>query len=429
IDTWNVTVIPDAPFEVTSFSPADGGVINSEERITVTFSEPVFKNNGKVRFYRTSDVKLLSDIDINESEIVVDGATVSIPLPVDLPESTDFFVHFSRDALRSSDNDNLSGLFTTTTWNLTKQAGVPLSITSLSPVDGANVTQGSLLKVVFNKEVLKKNGKIRIYKSSDQTLLYQLDIQSSKVSVEEEELSFKLPNDLPIGEEFFVHMSPKSLEDTEGNNIAGFFDVNTWNLTPTIDVLPTIVSLSPIGGANTEEQTTFTATFSEAMFKNNGKLRIYKKSDLSLMSVTDISSSSITVSGSTLSFDLPAGLPAGEELLIHLSKAALVDAGGNDINGLFTVDTWNFTINAVPPSTVNEAINSAELEKVKEVTYDFNIYPNPVKDVLTLDLSGVGDSPSVRIVDLTGAEKYSKARVDQTTLRVDVKDYPSGLYL
>jgi hypothetical protein len=363
---------------------------------------------------------------------VINGSEVEITPPSNLPANVDFFVHFNNTALRDAWGNNIAGVFTTTTWNLTLIPDPSPTIVSLSPTDGSGITQGATAVVTFSEDVFKRNGKVRIYKKSDLTILKVMDITDADITVNGAAVSVEMPRNLPLGEEIVIHFAPTSLADSGGNGLGGIFDADTWNLIPELDAAPAINSLSPVDGSNTIGEATFTATFSETLTKGSGKLRIYKRSDLTLLSITDISSGSINLSGSTMSFDLPSGLPLGEELLIHLSSGALVDGGGNDITGLFTTDTWNFTVTSNPSMEVNaETTFVAPVpEQEPEVQLAFTIYPNPAEDQITIELSEYGGKEvAISIINEVGMSIYQKQGVSTSSHAVDVSNYSQGMYI
>jgi hypothetical protein len=434
VNTWNLTTVADPLPTISSLSPIDGGNLNEGFNITATFSEPVFKNNGKVRFYRTSDTALLSELNITDSRVVINGSEVVITPPSNLPANVDFFVHFNNTALRDAWGNNIAGVFTTTTWNLTLLPDPSPTIVSLSPTDGSGITLGATAVVTFSEDVFKGNGKVRVYKKSDLTVLKVMDITDADITVSGAAVSVVMPSDLLVGEEILIHFAPTSLADSGGNGLGGLFDADTWNLIPELDASPAINSLSPVDGSNTIGEATFTATFSETLTKGSGKLRIYKRSDLTVLSTTDISSGSITLSGSTMSFDLPSGLPLGEELLIHLSSDALVDGGGNNINGLFTTDTWNFTVTSNPSGAVNAentfVAPEPEPEQEAEVQLAFTIYPNPAEDQITIELSEYGGKEvAISIINEVGMSLYQKQGVSTSSHAIDVSNYSQGMYI
>jgi hypothetical protein len=59
---------------------------------------------------------------------------------------------------------------------------------------------------------------------------------------------------------------------------------------------------------------------------------------------------------------------------------------------------------------------------------DLNLWPNPVNDCLYCLVPDICPEQSVRIVDLTGREVYNRT-VHNGLLSINVRNYPSGLYL
>ncbi|MGK0487811.1 MAG: hypothetical protein ACJAXB_000992 [Candidatus Endobugula sp.] len=438
ISTWNHTVTGDdltAP-RLVSLSPEDGSSAESLTFVTANFDEHVFANQGKMRIYRKSDLLLLRERDIHSHDIMINGSAVTLQLPANLTLGEEILIHFSASSLADGSGNEIGTIFGEDTWNLITVEDPSPTIVSLSPADGSGITQGATATVTFSENVFKQDGKVRIYKKSDLTLLKLIEIRSSLVRVNGAAVSIEMPSNLPVGEEIIIHFSSTSLVDSEGKKLGALFSADTWNLLPSFDPSPTINSLSPVDGSNTVGQATFTATFSETLTKGSGKLRIYKRSDFTLLSITNIASGSIVLTGSSLSFNLPKGLPLGEELLIHLSKNALLDGGDNSITGLFTADTWNFTVTFNPSMEVNAETTfvapapAPVSEQEAEVQLVFNIYPNPAEDQITIELSEYGHKEvAISIINQVGMSLYQKQGVTPFSHDVDVSSFSQGMYI
>ncbi|MFY0592909.1 hypothetical protein, partial [Roseivirga sp.] len=115
-------------------------------------------------------------------------------------------------------------------------------------------------------------------------------------------------------------------------------------------IAPKLIALTPENGSNVDAQSIITAKFDENIYRNNGKLRIYRKRDLFLLFIRDINTNEITINGAEVSIQLPPDLPNGEELLIHFSPSSLADGNGNLIGSAFDADTWNITITSEAPT-------------------------------------------------------------------------------
>ncbi|MFY0593784.1 Ig-like domain-containing protein [Roseivirga sp.] len=430
-ETWNITIVPDPSPEIATLSPIDGGTALPRETVTVTFNESVEKASGRLRIFRKSNQSVVYNREITDENIVVSGSTVSFDLPSYLPTGEELIIHFAAQSLEDQRGNQIGSIFDSETWNITIVPDPSPEISSLSPADGGTALPGETITVTFNESVEKANGKLRIFRKNDLSVVYSKEITDESIELSGGTVSLDLPASLPTGEELFIHFAGQSLEDQGGNEIGSIFDTDTWNITIVPDPSPAITSLNPVDDGTAMEEATFTATFSEDVFKGSGKLRIFKKSDISIQYQVDVNDASVLVQNNTLSFDLPLGLPSGQELLVHLSKDALVDDGDNNINGLFTVNTWNFTINNTEGSSVNEEIFLTEEEEVQseEEALDIIAYPNPSTGVFTVKVNDPEKVHSILLYDMQGKVIYNKSSNIGLETKVNLSLRGNGVYL
>lgn len=133
--------------------------------------------------------------------------------------------------------------------------GVPVSIevgpstppllVSSSPADEATeVPVDSAIDLDFDEPVVAGTGFIELRRSSDGSLLEQIDVTSPGVSFAGTIISFTPSADLPPGEELFVNVTPGAIRDLQGNPFIGIDDAETLDFTVAIptDVASIIVT-------------------------------------------------------------------------------------------------------------------------------------------------------------------------------------------
>lgn len=98
----------------------------------------------------------------------------------------------------------------------------------------------------------------------------------------------------------------------------------------------------------------------------------------------------------------------------------------NGQTGILDKTTLNFTTTLPPPES-NTSADLRELTLSEDVAVA--LYPNPASNIITLDLSEVGEEPAVRITDATGAQKLNIVKVKQSKLSIDVSQYAGGMYI
>lgn len=106
---------------------------------------------------------------------------------------------------------------------------------------------------------------------------------------------------------------------------------------------PTVSLLSPVNGAtNVPASASAAITFSEAVQKASGTIVIKRTADNSVVQTINISSASVVVSGSEVSFSLPS-LSINTGYYIEISSGAFEDLAGNDFAGISGSSIWAFT--------------------------------------------------------------------------------------
>ncbi|WP_165899457.1 Ig-like domain-containing protein, partial [Roseivirga ehrenbergii] len=61
---------------------------------------------------------------------------------------------------------------------------------------------------------------------------------------------------------------------------------------------------------------------------------------------------------------------------------------------------------------------------------EINLFPNPAQDILNIDLSELGNRTlDISIINASGTSVFTKAKVTEKSLRLNVSDYTNGLYI
>lgn len=82
-------------------------------------------------------------------------------------------------------------------------------------------------------------------------------------------------------------------------------------------------------------------------------------------------------------------------------------------------------VDVVGEGTIITAIDDNVLE-----SDEIGLYPNPAKNFITIDLSLIPQiRPNLVIMDIKGNEVWSKTKLNERKVRVDVSSYPAGTYL
>ncbi|UXX80835.1 Ig-like domain-containing protein [Reichenbachiella carrageenanivorans] len=109
--------------------------------------------------------------------------------------------------------------------------GVNPTVSSFSPVDGANtVSIDANLVLNFSENVKKGTGNIVLYKSGGQ-VIETFSPSSTAVTVSGATVTINPSSNLLNGTGYYVQIAMSAIKDVAGNNYAGISNTTTWNFT------------------------------------------------------------------------------------------------------------------------------------------------------------------------------------------------------
>lgn len=98
--------------------------------------------------------------------------------------------------------------------------------------DEVDVAVDTDLTIIFDENVVFGSGNISIKKTSDDSLVEEIDIESEQVSGDgTDEILVELSTPLENGVSYYVQIDSTAFEDTSGNLFSGITDTTTWNFT------------------------------------------------------------------------------------------------------------------------------------------------------------------------------------------------------
>ena len=161
---------------------------------------------------------------------------------------------------------------------------------------------------------------------------------------------------IPNGSTFFIRWTdfdPSTADD--GLAIDDFsldFGASGPDVTP-----PAISTLTPPDNSTgVAASSTASITFNEPIQKGTSGTITVKDAAGNTVQTIDVTTASVTVSGSTASFNL--SLSPATSYYIQISAGAFKDLAGNDFAGISNNTTWNFTTNSVLNTLLNANFNT-----------------------------------------------------------------------
>jgi methionine-rich copper-binding protein CopC len=224
----------------------------------------------------------------------------------------------------------------------------PPAVSTYSPADNStNVSNSTNLVLIFNENVQKGTGNILIKESG--TTTQTIDVTSATVTVSGNTVTIN-PADFNLGAAVNIEIAAGAFKDLFNNNYAGIADATTWNFSIVApDLTPPIVNTySPADNSiNVSNTANLVLTFSENIQKGTGNILV--KEGGVITQTIDVTSAVVSVSGNTATIN-PADFTYSAVVNIEIASGTFKDLSNNNYSGIADNTTWNFDVQASPPS-------------------------------------------------------------------------------
>jgi len=121
-------VDPAAPLTVT-FSPVDDATgVPGTDNLVIEFNEVVLAGSCNVEVRLSSDNSLVEAVDVLSGQVTVDGTTVTIDPPADLPAGAGFYILIPATTFTDLSGNSYAGTVDSSTWNFTTAAGAEIQV-------------------------------------------------------------------------------------------------------------------------------------------------------------------------------------------------------------------------------------------------------------------------------------------------------------
>ncbi len=241
---WNFTIEPNdgvAPI-LQSVTPANGATeIDPLADLVLTFNEAVGFESGTLKIYRKSDDQLIDTIDVAGTPSSGNGTTTLTldRIETNLDYNTEYYVLVDSGALRDLTGTDFPGVADSSVWEFTTFSSP--QVTGLSPANGATgVDPTANLVMTFNKPSGASSGTIRIYRSSDNTLIEEIDVAGGPQITGNgtSTITINPLSDLAAGTEYYVQIDGTAIRANQGPYFAGISDTITWTFSTLAATVP-----------------------------------------------------------------------------------------------------------------------------------------------------------------------------------------------
>ncbi|MEG3838262.1 Ig-like domain-containing protein, partial [Microcoleus sp. Z1_C3] len=199
---------------------------------------------------------------------------------------------------------------------------------------------------------------IVIKKVSDNSVVETIDVTSANVTVTGSTVTVNPTADLAPGTDYYVEIAAGAIKNLGGNNYAGTTGATAWNFSTAaaVDTTAPTATFTPADNATSVAVAAdLVVTLSEAVQKGTGNIVIKKVSDNSVVETIDVTSTNVTVSGSTVTVNPTADLAPGTDYYVEIAAGSIKDLAGNNYAGTTGATAWNFTTAAVVDTTAPTA--------------------------------------------------------------------------
>ncbi|ASB50885.1 Ig-like domain-containing protein [Alkalitalea saponilacus] len=439
---WSFTTIPLPTPQIVTLSPETGATgIDTDVELSIEFDIPMQFGTGSI-FIREYDGDATShEFDVTEpgTSLTFDAENkvLTITLPSNLEESTQYYVVIENGALQSTDEIIFPGLGTVDKddWEFTTRVMPPAVISTDPEHEETEVLLNYNLSVTFDKPVVfqpnEEQGflvRIRFNNGNGIQNFREYSIRGSEtdplltLSNENQTLNIVVDKTFEPDQEYFVTIAAGALLSQADNQPFGGINAMEWVFETLEDPdIPTLIDTDPYFPVPESEDFpidgTLTLTFeNDITFGVNGgtMLIVRRYDDNSSARFFSRTSDGITISGNVLSVNLGVSpLGYGRRYYVEIQQGFIASAeSGAEYLGWSETDTrWNFTTQTQPPAwsegypfTENQNQTGLELkvqldlaEELTATTYyviTTNSIP-PSKDQIIAGNSASG-SPAVR---------------------------------
>lgn len=362
---WSFTTVAGPADEtaptVSEYSPDQGEAgVATNAKLTLTFSEGVTTDSGNILIYDSADEGNLMVIPVNSENVTVKDNVVTIVPYEDFKYSTTYFVNIDDGAFKDlvENSNSYTGISDKETWQFTTEDApdtAPPVVSSFSPKDGAkNVEIGTNLTLTFNEDVMKGEGEIKIYNSTNiEVPPVTIPVDSDDVTIDGNVVTINPEDDLDYGTSYHVQITNDAFMDVAGNLYAGITNDTTWRFSTASEpdkTAPIVSTYLPENGA-TEVAigVNLELAFSENVIAGEGSVVIYNNSSDKIAAT--IAAKDVSILNNIVTINPADNLEYGTSYHVRISGDAFADSSGNYYAGIADDTTWQFTTPVAPDTT------------------------------------------------------------------------------
>ena len=330
-------------------SPNDNATdVAADANLILVFDEIVDAETGNITIKKTSDNSTVETIDVSGSKISGSGSTsLTINPDTTLDSATEYYVLIDSTAFDDVSGNSYAGISSTTAFSFTTADTEDPTLTSSVPADNATgVGVNANIVLNFNENVDAESGNITIKKTSDNSIVEEIDVTSGQLSGSgTSQITLNPSVTLDSTTEYYVLIDVNAFDDSSGNSYAGISSTTALSFTTADVENPTLTSSTPADDAtNISVSSSIILNFNENVDVENGNITIKKTSDNSTFETIDVTGGQVSGSGSSQITVNPSSNFENEiEYYIIIDATAFDDTSGNSYAGISSTTALSFT--------------------------------------------------------------------------------------
>ncbi|WP_249897903.1 Ig-like domain-containing protein [Paenibacillus sp. PK3_47] len=361
--TWQftTTAAPDttAP-TVIAFSPvpgAEGVAIASS--LTLTFSENIVAGEGNIVIFNSATDKPVANILAKDVSIVNNVVTIH-PTNV-LEYGKGYYVAIESGAFKDLAGNYYAGLAGhsgETVWffrTMSEPDRISPTVSTYSPESWATeVAPNTNLVLTFSENVMKSDGSIEIFKSTDEiNPVVTIPANSDSVTIVDNVVTINPANDLEHGTSYFVRITEGAFKDPSGNSFAGISGITGWRFMTTSlpdTAAPLVTAFSPSNQAvDVPASAALSLFFNENVVAGDADFVIMNAADdAAVASIRANNTALVSITNATVTINTNGLLKQGASYYVVVQPDAVRDEAGNSFAGFADKTVWNFATVPVP---------------------------------------------------------------------------------
>lgn len=365
--------IIDGPVIISTSPVDDGTAVGIDANIEITFNETMSKGTGNILLLDASDDTTVETIDVTDASVSINGAVVTINPVSDLAHGKTYYIQIAATVFKNGSDQTFGGISDKETLNFSTENApdttAPILVSS-TPLDEVTGFVDTKITLTFSENVIKGTGRIRLFDAADDTEIVGAGVNSSRVSIVDNVVTFDLINQLPTDKDLYLIIPRGAFKDANNNLFAGVLSKEILNFS-SLGAL-SITASSPANGATEFAGTTMTFTFDRNVSAVTGRISVHDAADDTEITSSGVNGTRVSIVDNVVSFDLVKALPVEKKVYVKIQSG-----GFKDVNDILFAGITDKTSLRISTPTIPELDSTFPLDETTdfggtELTFTFD---------------------------------------------------------